>query len=145
MPHRKKLIEDILSGIHAFGHRCKTKPEISSQKPQITHSQWYVLSIIEHSKSISVKEIAQTLGISPSAITQLVDGLADSGIVTRTEDPTDRRTTQLTLSTKGLRQIQAIKKEKLESFSSLFETLSDSELTTYHRLQQKLLKQINSR
>lgn len=145
MQQRKKLIEDILSSIHAFGQRCKTKPELSGQKPQITHSQWYVLSIIEHSKSVSVKEIAQILGISPSAITQLVDGLVDSEIVTRSENPTDRRTTQLSLSTKGLKQIQTIKKEKMEVFATLFEALSDSELTTYHRLQQKLLKQINSR
>lgn len=145
MQQRKKLIEDILSSIHALGHRCKTKPETNGQKPQITHSQWYVLSTIEHSKSVSVKDIAHTLGISPSAITQLVDGLVDAGIVTRTESLTDRRTTQLSLSAKGLKQIQAIKKEKMEAFASLFDALSDSELSTYHRLQQKLLKQINPR
>lgn len=145
MQHRKKLIEDILSNFQTLGYRFKTKPEISGNKPQITHSQWYVLCIIEHSKSTSVKDIAQVLGISPSAITQLVDGLVGSGVVTRTEDPNDRRTTQLTISPKGIKQIQAIKKEKMESFATLFESLSDSELTTYHRLQQKLLKPINSR
>lgn len=145
MPHRKKLIEDILSNFHACGHRLRLKPELNSNKPQITHSQWYVLGIIEHATTTSVKEIAQTLGISPSAITQLVDGLVESGLVERTENPKDRRATQLTLSAKGQKQIQAIKKEKMESFASLFEALSDNELVTFHKLQQKILKQITSR
>lgn len=143
MAHRKKLIEDIFSNFHVFGHKCKLKPEPTGEKPLITHAQWYVLCSIDQSKTTNVKDMAHSMSISPSAITQLVDGLVDTGLVTRREDPVDRRTTQLSLSSKGKKHLQLIKKKKMESLISIFEVLSDTELATFHKLQQKLLTQFS--
>lgn len=51
--------------------------------------------------------LAEAMGITPRAVTALVDGLVATGFVTREAHPTDRRATQVTLTAHG----QAIAQE----------------------------------
>ena len=45
--------------------------------------------------------LALNLGVTNAASSQLIDRLVVSGLIERTEDPTDRRAKQLTITTKG--------------------------------------------
>lgn len=105
----------------------------------IAHSQWFVLKIIEHYKNRSIKDIAETLGISSSAATQLVDGLVRRGYVTRQDDPKDRRSVRLELSPKGKKNVTATNEKRINEMAGLFDALTDSELEECLRLQRKIL------
>lgn len=142
--NRKKIIEDILSQVHALGYKMKIKSDLPHGQTQVTHAQSFILCMISQDKSTSVKELSQKLSISPSAVTQLIDGLVSTGCVIRTEDAQDRRATQITLSAKGRRQLLIMKKKRLESWTKLFQVLSDAELITYQKLQHKLFIQFNN-
>jgi DNA-binding MarR family transcriptional regulator len=48
-------------------------------------------------------DISQYSGISPAATTELLDRLESRGLVTRSPDPGDRRSTQIMLTSKGER------------------------------------------
>lgn len=50
--------------------------------------------------------LASALGVTPRNVTGLVDGLVDSGHVTREPHPTDRRATQVTPTRLGKRTIR---------------------------------------
>ena len=76
--------------------------------------------------------------MSSSAVTQFVDGLVESGYVTRQEDPHDRRSVQLELSPKGKEHIADTKERRLSEMAGLFDVLTDSELEEYARLQKKI-------
>jgi len=117
----------------------KAKAIHLGQQNGITHSQWFILKILEHFKERSIKEVAETLGTSSSAATQLVDGLVRRGYVTRQEDLHDRRSVRLELSPSGKKHIAAMNEKRLTEMAWLFDALTDRELEEYLRLQKKIL------
>ncbi len=138
MTNRKQLIEDILNSFHAMRHKIKPKDFNSTHQNPITHSQWFVLGIIENCKNASIKDISGMLGMSSSGVTQLVDGLVQSGYVVRQDDPKDRRLVQLELSLKGKKQIAILREKRIKKMEKLFDVLTDSELRTYLKLHKKI-------
>ena len=138
MTNRKQLIEDILNSFHAMRHKIKPKDFNSTRQNPITHSQWFVLGIIENCKNASIKDISGMLGMSSSGVTQLVDGLVQSGYVVRQDDPKDRRLVQLELSLKGKKQIAILREKRIKKMEKLFDVLTDSELRTYLKLHKKI-------
>jgi DNA-binding MarR family transcriptional regulator len=138
MMKRKQLIEEILHSFHAIRNITKAKAASLGHQNHITHSQWFVLTIIEHFKKTNIRDIAEAMEMSSSAATQLVDVLVQAGLVTRQEDSDDRRSVELKVSPKGRKLIAATKEKRIAEMAGLFETLTDSELEEYVRLQKKI-------
>lgn len=136
---RNQRIEEILYSFHAIRNITKTRALHLGHQNHITHSQWFVLTVIEHLKKRSIKDIAETMEMSSSAATQLVDGLVQGGFVTRKEDPNDRRLVQLELSLKGKKHIAATKEMRINEMAEIFDALTDKELEEFVRLHKKIL------
>jgi DNA-binding MarR family transcriptional regulator len=66
----------------------------------ITVSQFHTLRRIESGKD-SVSQLADIKHISRAAISRTVDVLANKGLITRTQNPQDRRHVQLALTEEG--------------------------------------------
>jgi|SRR3989338_295293 len=143
MSTRTQLIEEILHSFHAIRNITKTKSLHLGDQSHITHSQWFVLKMIEHFNKRSIKDIAEAMEMSSSAATQLVDPLVQGGYVIRQEDPEDRRLVQLELSPKGKKHIAATKNKRINEMAEIFDALSDSELKEYLHLQKKLLSKVH--
>jgi DNA-binding MarR family transcriptional regulator len=137
--NRVKLIEEIMESFHTIKNKMQAKVAQYEEKDCVTHSQLFVLAIIERRHNIGIKELSQKFHISPSAITQLVDGLVDKGYVIRKADSKDRRASQLELSARGLKHITVLKNKHMKMVSVLFGKLSNEELKTYTRLHKKIL------
>lgn len=142
MPNRKKLIEEFMASFHAMKNKMHTQGIQPESKDHITHSQLFVLAIIERNRDIGIKEISEKLNISSSATTQLVDGLVENGYVVRKADLKDRRALQLELSAKGNKQIAELKNKRIKMMETLFDALNDKELETYLKLHKKILSKI---
>lgn len=138
MSKRIQLIEKILHSFQATRNITKARATRLGHQDHITHTQWFVLSMIQGFKKRSIKDIAQALEISSSAATQLVDGLVQSGFVTRKEDPNDRRLVQLELSPKGKKHIGATMKKRIAEMAEIFAPLTDLELEEFVRLHKKI-------
>jgi len=54
------------------------------------------------------RALASALHVTPRAVTALVDGLAETGFVTREPNPADRRATLVTFTEKGRATAQAL-------------------------------------
>ena len=145
MSTREQLIEEILHSFHATRNITKAKATSLGYQNHITHSQWFVLTMIEHFKKTNIKYIAEAMEMSSSAATQLVDGLVQNGYVTRLEDPNDRRLVQLTLSPKGKTHIAATKGKRINEMAVIFDDLSDKELKLFVRLFKKITSKFSDR
>jgi len=142
MTKRKQLIEEIMHGFHAIHSRIKARAAHLGHQNGITHSQWFVLTLIGHTKKIRIKDLSEMLGMSSSAVTQFVDGLVQSGYVTRQEDSKDRRSAQLKLSPKGKKHIATMKETRITEMAGLFDALTNSELEEFLRLHKKITSSI---
>lgn len=71
--------------------------------------------------------LAGRLRISNSAVTQLVDGLAASGVVRRDEDSEDRRRVKIRLTEHGKRLYRQFDEARLAQTAALLSSLADEE------------------
>jgi DNA-binding MarR family transcriptional regulator len=142
MENRKETIQEIMACLHAMKNKMHFKHFKINPKDRITHSQWFVMHLIEGNRNIGIKDISNMLHITASAASQLVDGLLESGYVVQKSDASDHRFLQINLSTKGRKMIVQMRKQGVELMGKLFDTLSDEELKQYLALHKKILNNI---
>ena len=75
---------------------------LAQHDPPLTLSQYLALRAIA-TETLTGSEIARRTGVSGPAVSQLLSGLADAGMLDRGPDPKDRRHQTLTLSAIGAR------------------------------------------
>ncbi|PQD97141.1 MarR family transcriptional regulator [Pradoshia eiseniae] len=67
----------------------------------ITGSQFHLLNTIHKEKVSNVKRLAEELDVKSSAITVMLERLVQSGLVSRVQDESDRRSVLVTLTDAG--------------------------------------------
>lgn len=72
----------------------------------LTMAQFGTMFQIHHRGSCGVSDIGATLGVTNSAASQMLDRLVQLKLITRTEDPEDRRGKQIVLTDKGREIVQ---------------------------------------
>lgn len=137
---RTQQIEKLMESFQTIKRKlfCKNSIAPNAALKHITPSQWGVLRIIEQKDKISIKEIACHLGISSSAATQLVDGLAENGHLKMHSNPDDRRSHYIELSANAKKHIHLLRKEHLKCLSEICSILSEAELEQYLFLSGKI-------
>ncbi len=99
-----------------------------------------VLFTIDTEGALSIKELSERFGVSPSAVTQLVDSLVKDALLKRIEDKKDRRKIAVSLTVLGKKKITQAKNEKIRSLSRIFAALTEEELRQFENLQAKIIK-----
>ena len=94
----------------------------------LTMTQFKSLALLEADGSATVGQLARALGVGLSTMTGVVDRLCDQGMVTRGEDPDDRRATRVRHTPLGSRTIERFNQIRREAFSQVLERLTDDEL-----------------
>jgi DNA-binding MarR family transcriptional regulator len=102
---------------------------IAVEKFQMTEEQFQVLRRIRKG-SASVSALAEASQTSRSAVSKAVDALVRRRLVTRGQDPDDRRNVPLALTDEGQRVMDAIFTEAEAWLSARFEHLRPEELET---------------
>jgi DNA-binding MarR family transcriptional regulator len=82
---------------------------------------------ILHRGSSGVTDLGDDLGVTSSAVSQMLERLVQQGLILRSEDPSDRRVKQVALTDKGLQVLQEVIRARESWLSELAETLSDPE------------------
>lgn len=84
------------------------------------------LNVIAAQKDSGIRaaELAQRLRVSPRSATEVVDGLAERGLVLRSPDPDDRRAKVLSLTDEGVRLWRTLDTSRRERDDAMFDVLS---------------------
>jgi DNA-binding MarR family transcriptional regulator len=78
-------------------------------------------------RQCGLTDVANRLGITTAATSQLVDKLVQSQMVERTEDEHDRRVKQLTLTAKGREWVEQAMQARMKWTASMAENLSSEQ------------------
>lgn len=101
--------------------------EIASEF-DISLSQMKALHSLKNAtEPLSVKELADRLGLSLAAMSRAADGLVQRGLVGRLEDTQDRRMKRLSLTRKGDELVQKLRDARLAGIEEFVESLSPKE------------------
>lgn len=96
-----------------------------------TTLQIQALSLIRLNPRSSAKEIGDSLYLSSSATTQLIQRLVDASMIQRENDPADRRSVNLSLTKKGEAVLRDFGTKHAEKYYRIFEVLTDDELKAF--------------
>jgi DNA-binding MarR family transcriptional regulator len=105
----------------------------------LSHAQVGMLYLLAHHTESSVKEAADFLGITKSAVTQLADPLDAKGLIARRPDPADRRIVRLSLTPQGRQLLKKLAQHKFDALRAAIGSLDDKEVEALCGLLKKAL------
>lgn len=130
MNDREMLTERILqldSRILQHLATCQPSPWLSVD---LTMPQLKVLLIVSGAGGATAGQLARGLGVGMSTVTGIVDRLVEQRLVTRGEDPHDRRMTRVSATDPGREMVDHLYRASREHLGRLLERLDVEELRT---------------
>ncbi len=138
--NREQHIEAIFKNFHTIKRAYSHGSRFSHRHFGVTMTQASVLMLLMHEGPKTMSEVAETLGVSKSAATQLLNSLIDKDFVERTQDENDRRVAYVALSRHGVRHLKQVRRRGVGRMARLFDLLTDEELTQIETITAKLVE-----
>lgn len=92
--------------------------------PRVPPSQVRVLAVLQQAGPMNLSALAGQLGAIPSSASRLCDRLEASGLLTREASADSRREVTLSVSTEGLRRLQAFDDTRRSDFAQVLELMT---------------------
>ena len=134
-PRAKRLTGAFLALKRAMHDRMKRSLGADSASPP----RLAVLGFVRARGEATMKDVAGFLCVSPPSATALVDVVVDAGLLTRRQDPQDRRSFRLRLTPKGHRTLAAGMRQLEKVMAGMFARLDPAEQERLIALLEKLL------
>ena len=93
----------------------------------IGFTQLAALYVLADSGTMTVADLADTLGRSPSAVSRMVDGLVKRQLIERRQDSEDKRQRTLTLTGRGLALLGIVDRARAQEFLAIVRPLPTAE------------------
>jgi DNA-binding MarR family transcriptional regulator len=106
----------------------------------ITFPQLRILFRVRLNPDIDLRSLADGLEISPSAASQQVDKLVERGLISRTEDPQDRRRLRLSLTAQGEDAAGEYSRAAIDYSTRVVSTLDVADLKELRRVLTTLIE-----
>jgi DNA-binding MarR family transcriptional regulator len=122
MSGQDPFIEALRNWVEDSMHRTMHAFIRQSRKSALSLSQINTLFRLYHHGSSPVNDLADHLGITMAAVSQLLAPLEETGLIERSEDPSDRRVKRIALTEEGddrVQQIMVARHTWLDDFSAL--------------------------
>jgi DNA-binding MarR family transcriptional regulator len=87
------------------------------------------LFLINSGGDINFRKLAEALGVTPSDVTVIVNRLVKQGLVSRTENPEDRRMMMLQVTDKGHALLANLRESGMKHMTEILTLLSPEELS----------------
>lgn len=109
----------------------------------LTPAQKIGMEIIQGKGFFRMANIAEILGITNSATTQLMNSLEKKGLVTRIKDNSDKRAFKMKISSKGEALLKEIRKREIMAMENYFECLNEFEINIFMKTIEKINRNFN--
>lgn len=140
--NRQEYIETIFHNFHVIKRALSHGSRFSPSQFGVTLTQASVLMLLMHDGRKTMSEIAEILGVSKGAATQLLEGLIGKGYVERTQDDDDKRIFYVSVSRKGRSHLKHVRGRGGRHITQLFDLLDDTELEQIQTITAKLVERV---
>jgi DNA-binding MarR family transcriptional regulator len=139
---RLQRIHRILSCSEALGHGFNPSRERSWLRVDLTMPQLKTLIYVTRNESATSGQIASNLGVGLSTITGIVDRLAEQNLVSRREDPRDRRINRVLPTPGGAQLVEELIEYRNEVLTAILSQLDPHQLQVVDTAFQYLLEAV---
>lgn len=120
-------IEKIAGLIYNLRRKCALKDLYFVQRAGITPAEYNCLLQFFDRRTLGMKEIGASLGITPAGVTRIVSELEKRGILERRIDPRDRRSINVLLTRKGGKIVDEIHQASLDLHAEIVSRIPGGE------------------
>ncbi len=138
---RIQLLEQLMKAMGQVHRHIATTRDTFLAKFELTRPQIELLFSLKHGHH-STGELAQLFNVSSSAVSQMVDQLAEKSLVERIRDEKDKRITYVQLSKEGAKAFKQIRTHFTQHLNERFVGVTNAELETLLTVVTKITKQI---
>lgn len=128
MDERVERIQRILDCTGNLFHNFNPGRDRAWRSVDLTMPQLKALICVAKNNGATSGEIARNLGVGLSTVTGVVDRLADQGLVTRREDPADRRITRVLPTAQGTSLVDELVRYRTELIGMILARLDADQL-----------------
>ena len=126
---RAKLIQEIIQLQRQIGYALRQyAPEVWMDL-SLTIGQLKSLIFIDFEGSTNLKKLATAMGVTPPSMTAIVDRLVGQGLVSRQDNPEDRRMLVLKTTDEGKALLAKLREREISLMSGILTQLSLEELS----------------
>jgi MarR family transcriptional regulator for hemolysin len=126
----KNATSNILFRISHLARRWRQVLDLELRSAGLTDATWRpLLHLHLLGDGIRQKDLAASLGLEGPSLVRLLDALVAKGLIQRSEDETDRRAKQLTLTPEGRAAVARIHATVIPLESEVLSPFSDGEIS----------------
>jgi len=134
-PTRASLLGEVLESVVSWSRLLGSTRAMPFRGLQLSRSQLEALFLIAHRPApMSPGLLAGELKLTRGAVTQLLEGLRQAGLVDQRPHPSDARSRVLTLTADAGSQVDDFERRMVAELAEEFSDLDDAELVTLARL-----------
>ncbi len=119
----REILESIPVVMHYLRRGIRRELGDKASVPQIR-----ALSFIRRNPSTTLTTVSEYLAVSNATTSSIVDRLVKKGLVTRSEDPKERRCLQLSLTPKGQDEYRVVEEVAIAELTKVLMRLPDEEV-----------------
>lgn len=119
--------DDLAITLHATAIHLLRAARADDPDTGLSPARLSALSVVVHAGPLTLSELARQEQVSRPAVSQLVRGLEQSGLVRRRNDPQDGRSAVLKATVKGRRCLQAARAKRVKRIGAMLERMTPAE------------------
>lgn len=108
---------------------------------RVTPAQFAVLRVLKARGPLSVSQLADRLQITPSAVTSIVDRMADIGLLGRIRDQNDRRVVWIEATEEGKTLATELEGVKRQMLGMYLDSLTYYEMTSLADILERIMSE----
>ena len=132
-PEREADVERIVAAYESMMHRVASTHAPEFLEVGVTMSQAKVLYLVQAEPDLRMSDLSARLGVSLSTVSGVVDRLVDQGLLTRRDDPADRRHVVLRITDAGSTQLQLFRELNAGQMRTLLARIDAADLAVVER------------
>lgn len=140
---RAEVVDRIIGLQYDLGRAWAHDRSLPVLASTLTMQQFKVVMILSLQDSASGQELSQHLGVGLGTVTGIVDRLVARRLVTRQEDPDDRRIRRIILTPTGRKLADEVVHAGLSRFRSVLELLDTDTLRAFETVMRKFADAAN--
>lgn len=127
---RAQLTEEIIELQHRVNRALGQYAPEAWLELNLTIAQLKSLVFIANQRDTNFRKLATALGVTPASVTGIVEHLVEQGMVSREENPEDRRMLLLKTTETGKALLTKLRESRIRRMSDILSYLSLEELST---------------
>lgn len=127
---KAQLIKEIVEHQRRINRDMRQRTLDTWMELNLTVPQLRSLFFIANQRSTNFTKLASALGVTPSNVTGIIDRLVEQGLVSRQENPEDRRMLILRVTDKGESVTTSLRERRASHMSEILTHLSLEELNS---------------